>query len=126
MKIEWMDREYTDASIYYKEVVSAMPREDDIILGAKDHLDALELLYEGGLYVVELDDSDIFVDGWRVNSPWLAHKHPEFGMIERHYSTRWEYMGMVECDVHHKTCGICKKQIPGEIEMMYQFYRLDG
>lgn len=120
MMVKWMDVEYTDAPTYYKEVVMTVPRRDGIILGGDTHLNAIALLTTGGLFVVEIDPEDIYVDDWRVNGPNLSHKHPEFGLIR----TGWTE-GVAECDiVHNRTCSVCAKVCPGEIEMMHKFYQL--
>ena len=119
--IKWMDREYTDAREYYNEVILTMPKENGIILGAAEHIEALARLTQSGLYVTDMDEADIYVDAWRVNGSYLTHKHPEFGIIESGWSK-----GIVECDVLDSGCDICGKQIPGEIEMMHHFYKLDG
>jgi hypothetical protein len=120
--IKWMDREFTDAQEYYKEVVLTMPRTDGVILGALEHIWALARLSQSGVYVVDMDDADIYVDDWCVNDSYLTHRHPEFGSI----ASEWA-QGRVECDVLvGGSCDICGKQIPGEIEMMHHFYKLDG
>jgi hypothetical protein len=117
--VDWMNVRYTHAPTYYREVILAMPREDGIILGSEAHLKALSMLSVGGLYVSEVDDQDIYVDGWRVNGSRLQHKHPEFG----HIRTGWAE-GIVEADLTDGRCDICHKEIPGEIDMMHSFYKL--
>jgi hypothetical protein len=119
--IRWMDAEYTSAAKYYREVVMNMPKEDGIILGATEHLDAIARLSGCGLYVADTDESDIYVDDWRVNGRYLTHRHPEFGIIDSAWTK-----GMVEAELHFGSCGVCDKKIPGPIEMMHNFYRLNG
>ena len=121
--INWNGEDYTDAPTYYAEVVMTMPKgEDGIILGAEAHLNALAHLTDSGLYVAESDPKDIYVDRWRVNGPRLAHKHPEFGVVE----TGWA-KGLAEADVSADgVCGICNEVISGEIDMMFRFYQLEG
>jgi hypothetical protein len=120
--VEWMDKEYTNPVTYYKEVILSMPEEEGVLLGAQTHLDALASLGHGGLFVVERDEADVYVDDWNVAGTFLTHKHPEFGTVQ-HFG--WAN-GMVEADVRHSKCELCGKRIPGEIEMMHHFYRLDG
>jgi hypothetical protein len=121
--ITWMGKEYTDQLTYYREVILTMPEEDGVLLGAQTHLDALSALGHGGLFVIERDDTDIYVDDWMVSNPFfLTHKHPEFGELTNYGWAK----GTVEADVHHSKCELCAKRIPGEIEMMHHFYRLDG
>jgi hypothetical protein len=120
--IQWMDKQYTSAPEYYREVVLTMPRTKGIILGAQEHIDAMAQLTATGIYVIDTDDSDIYVDGWRVNGDYITHKHPEFGVI----TTQWT-KGAVECDVlAGGQCDMCGDKIPGEIDMMHQFYKLNG
>ena len=122
MTITWMDTEYTDPATYYKEVILTMPEEDGVLLGAQTHLDALASLSHGGLFVTESDARDVYVDGWNVSGNVLTHKHPEFGVA----TNRGWVKGVVESDVRQGVCELCAKRIPGEIEMMHHFYRLDG
>jgi len=122
MIVEWNGKEYTDIYHYYKEVILSMPQTDGVILGAQTHLDAMAALSRGGLFVCEPDEGDIYVDCWDVSGPFLTHKHPEFGVVVDMGWTK----GMVESDVWQGKCELCGKKIPGEIEMMYHFYRLDG
>jgi hypothetical protein len=117
-----MDKEYSDQFTYYKEVVLTMPEEDGVLLGAQTHLDALSALGHGGMFVTEIDGGEVYVDGWNVNGNFLTHKHPEFGTVENY---GWAN-GVVEVDVRGGRCELCRKKIPGEIEMMHHFYRLDG
>lgn len=119
--ITWMGKDYTDASVYYREVVTKMPLEDGVILGAETHIEALAKLALGGLYVVTPDPVDVYVGRWRVNGRYLTHRHTEFGDV----STGWT-TGPIECGLHENECDLCGEKIPGEIEMMYHFYRLDG
>ncbi len=120
--IEWNGKEYTDPVTYYKEVILSMPETDGVLLGAQEHLDALAAIGHGGLFVTEHDEADIYVDGWLVSGTFLTHKHPEFGVV---CDMGWTE-GIVEADVTRSKCELCSKRIPGEIEMMYHFYRLDG
>ncbi len=120
MMVEWDKTEYTDAPTYYREVVMAQPRRKGIIFGGESHLNALAMLTRSGLFVVEADDDDIYVDDWKVNGDLLAHKHPEFGEIQ----TGWT-KGVVEAEVYGiRRCTVCDKQCPGEINMMHKFYQL--
>jgi hypothetical protein len=121
VSIRWMDTEYDNAAEYYHEVVMTMPKTDGIILGAETHIDALARLSGCGLYVVDTDKADVYVDDWRVNGSSLTHRHPEFGPV----ASGWTE-GYVEAEVCLGACDICEKQIPGEIDMMHQFYRLNG
>jgi radical SAM superfamily enzyme with C-terminal helix-hairpin-helix motif len=121
MMVEWNDVEYTDMGKYYREVVLTMPEEDGALLGATTHLDALASLSHGGLFVTEQDDADVYVDRWMVSGTFITHKHPEFGLVRDHGWTR----GQVECDLRHGKCEMCGEKIPGEIEMMHHFYRLE-
>jgi hypothetical protein len=121
MLITWMGKDYTDAPSYYREVVTRMPLEDGVILGAGTHVDALAKLALGGLYVLDPDSVDIYVGRWRVNGRHLTHKHPEFGTVKTGWTT-----GLVECGLHEDECDLCGEEIPGEIAMMHHFYRLDG
>ncbi len=122
VSIEWNGRLYNDAPTYYKEVILSMPRTDGVVLGAGAHIEVISRLTDNGIYVADLSDSDIYVDGWRVNGSYLTHKHPEFGYVE----TAWSE-GVIEADVlSNGACDLCRKKIPGEIAMMHHFYRLDG
>ena len=122
VKIEWNGIQYTDIETYYREVILSMPKEGDTFLGAQTHLDALAYLGHGGLFIVDQDETDVFVDGWMVSGAFITHKHLEFGIIR----TGWT-KGIVECGVRPKgDCELCGKVIPGEIEMMHYFYRLDN
>jgi hypothetical protein len=122
VKVEWNGIQFTDMEDYYKKVILSMPQEGGAFLGAQIHLDALAYLGCGGLLIAERDEADVYVDGWLVNSAFITHKHPEFGKVE--YSGWVD--GIVECGLHHGACELCGKAIPGEIEMMHYFYRLDG
>jgi hypothetical protein len=119
--VSWMSKKYSDARLYYKEVVLTVPREDGIVLGAEEHLNILALLSPVALYVTEPEDKDIFVDGWLVSGTYLTHRHLEFGRI----TTKWT-KGIVESQLKQGACAICDKKIPGEIQMMHHFYKLDN
>ncbi len=122
VEIRWLKGKYTDAPTYYREVVLTMPRTKGVVMGAEAHLNALAQLTQSGLYVVDADETDIYVDDWKVNGSFMTHKHPEFGLIR----TGWT-KGIPECDVLDTgKCDMCEKVVPGEIEMMHNFYRLDG
>ncbi len=121
MTIRWMDQEYTEAHDYYREVVLSMPKEDGVILGAKEHLSALCNLSDMGVYVSDPSPDDIYVDSWRVNGSYVTHRHSEFGLIETNWTT-----GVIECDLRDGKCDLCHKEISGEIQMMHNFYRLDN
>ena len=121
MSIQWMDKEYFDAPSYYKEVVLTMPQENGVILGAETHIDALAHLTKGGIYVADQDPSDIYVAEWLVNRGHLAHRLKEFGLQQTGWST-----GVIECDLQDGSCDICMVQVPGPIEMIHNFYKLDG
>ncbi len=124
--VEWNDTQYTDMETYYREVILSMPKEGDFggdaFLGAQTHLDALAYLGHGGLFVTELDEVDVYVDDWMVSGALITHKHPEFGMVK---NSGW-VDGTVECQLIHGACELCGKVIPGEIEMMHFFYKLDN
>jgi hypothetical protein len=123
MFIQWMDKKYHTAPDYYREVILLMPVEDGKILGASDHIEALAFLTNGGtgIYISDPQPNDVYVDNWRVSSAPISHRHLEFGTIHNQWLS-----GVAEGGVANGACEICGLVIPGEIEMMYQFYRLDG
>lgn len=120
--VEWDGTQYIDIETYYKRVVLSMPQDGDALLGAMTHLNALTYLGCSKLFVAETDEMDIYVDAWLVNGAFITHKHPEFGVVKQ---DSW-VTGMVECGLRHRACELCGKVIPGEIEMMHHFYRLDN
>ena len=121
--IDWMGKRYLKASDYYREVVMTMPYENGEMLGAQEHIDALSRLTLHGLYITPEDTGkDIYVDDWYINGSYVCHKHPEFGIIVGPWTS-----GIIEAFTSADgSCEICRKHMPGEIEMMRNFYLLDG
>jgi hypothetical protein len=108
------------AHVYYREVV--VPEMEAGELNHPDvHLQFItQLPLIGGIYYETPDASNIYVDNWHVSAEVLTHRHPEFGGGAKscNFLTR-----AVEVDVISGQCDLCRKKIPGEIQMMHWFHQ---
>jgi hypothetical protein len=74
---------------------------------------------QGGVYVGEERESDVFIEDWNVSSPELLHRHPEFGWVRTAFD-----VGTVEVDTTDGKCDLCHKEISGELAMIHKFHQL--
>ena len=122
-----MGKLYTTSEEYYRVVVKDLPIDPndprgEAIVGADIHADVCERLARGGSYAVSFNPSMeyLYVDNWAIDGACLYHRHPELrimgtqNLIEAH----------LEWDVFDNRCGMCDKQIPGEIWMMWKLSQL--
>jgi len=123
----------------YYQALMALPRNNrGEISECANHVSQLEMLDSMGGNMYYSEEDEFYVDEWSIQTPELYHRHKELGtyitadgMAFQGYAPETaavdypkHYQTHVQWDSAGGKCGLCLKEMPGEIMMMHKFYQL--